>query len=75
MLDAQRQDSAQAPLEERIIAGLGIGHPVAMAEREGALADALEHDRIEPALRDEFDRRIEAIGGEPGAGAETDYVR
>jgi hypothetical protein len=72
VLDAERQDRAQPPLEERIVAGLGIGHAIAMAERESALADALEDDRIEPPPGDQIDRRLETIGREPGAGAEAE---
>ena len=74
MLDAERQDPAQAPLQQRVVAGLRIRHAIAMAKRQRALADALEHDRIEPAVGDQIHRRIEPIGREPGAGAETELV-
>jgi hypothetical protein len=72
--DAERQDGAQAPLEERIVAGIRVRHAIAMAERKRALADAFEHDRIELSLGDQVHRRVETIGREPGAGAEAELI-
>ena len=74
MRDAERQDGAQAPLEQRVVAGLRVGHAIAMAKGQRALADALEHDRIELALGDQVHRRIEPVGREPGAGAEAELI-
>jgi hypothetical protein len=71
VLDAQWHNPAQAPLQQRIVAGVGIGHAVAMAESKRALADALEYDRIELSPGDQIHRRIEAIGRESRAGAEA----
>jgi hypothetical protein len=45
-----------------------------VAERQRALADALEHARIEPTARDQIDRGIEPIGRETGAGAEAELL-
>jgi hypothetical protein len=74
VLDAQWHNPAQAPLQQRIVAGVGIGHAVAMAESKRALADALEHDRIELSPGDQIHRRIEAISRESHAGAEAEMI-
>ena len=66
-----RQHGAHAPRQQRVVAGRRVGHAVTMAERHRAFADALEHDRVEPPLRDQIQRRIQPIGREPGAGAEA----
>ena len=63
---AQRQDLAQAPFQQRVVAGLQVGHAIAMAECQRALADALEHDGIEPALGHQVHGRIEPVGREAG---------
>ena len=75
MARAERQNGAQASLEQRIVARLRVGHAIAVAEGERTLADALEHDDIELTLGDQLDRRVEPVSREPGAGAETDGVR
>jgi hypothetical protein len=71
---AQRQDLAQAPFQQRVVAGLRLRHAIAMAEGQGALADALEHDRIEPALGHQVHGRIEPVGREAGPRGEAEMV-
>jgi hypothetical protein len=55
----------------RVVATLWIRHPVAMTERNRPLAQALQHHDVEFAAFGQIDRRIEAVGGEAGAGANT----
>jgi hypothetical protein len=71
MRPAQRQDPAQAPFQQRVIAGLRVRQAIAMTERQRALANALEHDGIEPPLGHQIHGRVKPVGREAGAGAEA----
>src|SRR5471032_2764162 len=54
-----------------VVTALGVGHPIAMAEGYGALAQAFEHHDIELAAFDQIDRRIEPVGGKSRAGTDA----
>ena len=49
--EGERQDCPHAPFEQRVVAARRIRAHVAVPEREGAFADALEHQRVEPLPR------------------------
>ena len=61
-----------AALEMRIIAARRIGHAVAVAEGDGALAQAFQHHGVELAALDQIDRRLEPVGGKARAGADAE---
>ena len=66
------QQRAHAPLEQRIIAALGIGHAVAVGEGDRALAQTFQHDGVELAALDQIDGGVEPVGGEARAGADAE---
>jgi len=61
------QHAAHAGAQLRVIAACRVQHAVAMAERHGALADALEHQVVQRTALREIDRRAQPVGGEPSA--------
>ncbi len=66
---ADRQHRAHPLLEQRIVAAFGILHPRLLRQRDGALAETLEHQILDVALFGEFDRGLDAIAGIAGAGS------
>ncbi len=58
--------------EQRIVATVRIARLRLLREGNRALRQALEHEVIEPALRRELDRRLDAIAGIPCAAADAD---
>src|SRR3954469_15153960 len=67
-----RQHRAHSLFEQRIITAVGILHPRLLRQRDGALAEAFEHQVIDAALFGEFDRGLDAVAGIAGAGSYSD---
>ena len=72
---ADRQHRAHPLFQQRIVAAIGILHPRLLRQRDGALAEALEHQIIDAALFGEFDRGLDAVAGIAGAGSYSDAAQ
>ena len=66
---ADRQHRAHPLFQQRIVAAVGIFHPRLLRQRDGALAEAFEHQIVDVALLGEFDRGLDAVAGIAGAGS------
>ena len=69
---ADRQHRAHPLFEQRIVAAVRVFHPRLLRQRDGALAEALEHQIIDVALFGELDRGLDAIARIAGAGSDPD---
>ena len=67
-----RQHRAHPLLQQRIEAAVRILHARLLRQRNGALAQALEHQILDVALFGEFDRGLDAIARIAGAGSDPD---
>ena len=58
---AGRQHRAHPLLQQRIVTAVGVFHARLLRQRDGALAEAFEHEVLDVALLGEFDRGLDAI--------------
>ncbi len=69
---AGRQHRAHPLLQQRVVAALGILHARLLRQRDGALAETLEHQVLDVALFGELDRGLDAIARIARAGSYPD---
>ena len=68
----QRQQAGHAPFEQRVVAVGRIVQPAQLRERDGALAEALQHQVVELAALGEDERGLEPVALEARAAADPD---
>ena len=66
---AGRQHGAHALRQQRVVALLRVALPAQLRQRDRALGQALEHQRIESAALGQVLRRIDPVAGVAGAGS------
>ena len=70
----QRQHGPHPARQQWVEAAGRVGLPVAVSEGQGALADAFEHQDVEGTVQCEFNGRIQPVGGEAGAAADSEVT-
>ena len=70
-----RQQQFHAPREQHVVAFRRLLQLPQLRERDRALGEAFEPQVLQPAALGEYDRRLEAVAGEAGAGADAQRVR
>src|SRR6202048_1185742 len=67
-----RQHRAHPLLEQRVVSAVGVFHARLLRQRDGALAETLEHQILDIALFGEFHRGLDAIARIAGTGSYPD---
>ncbi len=68
----QGQQQFDPPLEQRVVTARRIVPLAQLRQRHRALAQAFEHQVLDAAALREHHRRLEAIAGKSGAGADAE---